>query len=52
MAARALLGRPGVLAEGALLPQDLSALDTERLLEALAAGEPLDSEQLKAMGAL
>lgn len=47
MARRALVARPGVLADGALLPHDLDAIDASRLLEALAAGEPLDGDALQ-----
>lgn len=43
-AVRALLARPGVLVKGTVLPQDLDGINTERLLEVLAAGGPLDSE--------
>lgn len=46
---RFIVSRPGALAEGVALPGSLDSLDTGRLLEALASGEPLEADALDAL---
>lgn len=46
---RFVVSRPNALAEGCAVPSSLEELDTNGLLEALAAGEPLGADELAAL---